>query len=66
LGEFYCDLLVENQLSVELKAVRNVVEEHIAQLLGYLKSGRLEVGLLINFGSPRLHVKRYLMTESVG
>jgi len=66
LGDFYCDLLVENQLLVELKAVRTVAEEHIAQLLGYLKSGRFEVGLLINFGAPRLHVKRYLMTESVG
>lgn len=66
LGEFYSDLLVENLLIVELKAVRHVAEEHIAQLLGYLKSGRIAVGLLINFGSPRLHVKRYLMTEASG
>ncbi|MCQ8811523.1 GxxExxY protein, partial [Escherichia coli] len=62
LGEFFSDLLIDNRLVVELKAVRAVAEEHIAQLLGYLKSGRIETGLLINFGSPRLHVKKYLMS----
>ena len=64
LGEFFADLFVENQLIVELKAARSVADEHIAQLLGYLKSGRIETGLLINFGSPVLHVKKYLMTDS--
>lgn len=63
LGEFFSDLLIENRLVVELKAVRTVAEEHIAQLLGYLKSRRIETGLLINFGSPRLHVKKYLMSD---
>lgn len=65
LGEFFADLYVENQLIVELKAVRNVVDEHVAQLLGYLKSGRIETGLMINFGASVLHVKKYLMTDSV-
>ncbi len=64
LGEFFADLFVENQLVVELKAVRAVADEHIAQLLGYLKSGRIETGLLINFGAPILSVKKYLMSES--
>jgi GxxExxY protein len=63
LGEFFADLFLENRLIVELKAARNVAEEHIAQLLGYLRSSRIETGLLINFGSPRLHVKKYLMTD---
>lgn len=65
LGEFYADLIVENRLLIELKAARNVAEEHIAQLLGYLRSSRIETGLLINFGSPRLHVKKYLMSDSL-
>ena len=64
LGEFFSDLLVEDCLIVELKAVRTVAEEHIAQLLGYLRSGRFETGLLINFGAPRLYVKKYLMSET--
>lgn len=65
LGEFYADLIIENRLLIELKAARNVAEEHIAQLLGYLRSSRIETGLLINFGSPRLHVKKYLMSDSL-
>jgi GxxExxY protein len=61
LGEFFADLFIENRLIVELKAVRAVVDEHVAQLLGYLRSGRIETGLLINFGAPVLYVKKYLM-----
>ena len=41
LGDFYADLLVENHLVVELKAAKTLADEHIAQLLGYLKSTRL-------------------------
>ena len=63
MGEFFSDTVVEDCLVVELKAVRAIAEAHIAQLLGYLKSGRFETGLLINFGSPRLHIKKYLMSE---
>ncbi len=63
LGDFYADLVVEHELIVELKAVRCVASEHVAQLLGYLRSGRIEAGLLINFGAPVLHVKKYLMTD---
>ena len=63
LGEFFADLFIENRLIVELKAARAVAEEHIAQLLGYLRSSRIETGLLINFGFPRIHVKKYLMSD---
>jgi GxxExxY protein len=63
LGEYYADLIVEARLVVELKAVRAVADEHVAQILGYLRSARIETGLLINFGAPRLHVKKYLMTD---
>jgi GxxExxY protein len=63
LGEFYADLLVEDQLVVELKAVRVIVSEHVAQILGYLHSLRIETGLLINFGAPVLSVKKYLMSR---
>ncbi len=62
LGEYFADLLVEKRLLVELKAVKMISDEHVAQLLGYLKSARIETGLLINFGAPRLYVRKYLMT----
>ncbi len=63
LGEYFADLFVEDQLILELKACKTVVSEHIAQLLGYLKSARIETGLLVNFGSPKLHIKKYLMSQ---
>ena len=62
LGEYFADLFVENRLMVELKATKAVVDEHVAQLLGYLTSSRIETGLLINFGASKLYVKKYLMT----
>ncbi|WP_221029942.1 GxxExxY protein [Actomonas aquatica] len=52
LGEYFADLFVDNRLIVELKAVRAVSDEHTAQILGYLRSSRIETGLLINFGAP--------------
>jgi len=63
LGDFFADLFVENQLVVELKAVRAVTDEHVAQILGYLRSSRIETVVLINFGAPVLHVKKYLMSD---
>jgi GxxExxY protein len=66
LGEFFADLYFEQQLIVELKAVRAVASEHVAQLLGHLRSSRIETGLLINFGSPVLQVKKYLMSPLPG
>lgn len=64
LGEYFADLFIEDCLIVELKAVKAVVDEHVAQVLGYLRSSRIETGLLINFGGSKLSVKKYLMTPS--
>jgi GxxExxY protein len=63
LGDFFADLLVENTLVIELKAAKALADEHIAQLLGYLKATRLEHGLLINFGSYKFQIKKYAMRE---
>jgi GxxExxY protein len=65
LGLYFPDVLVEKCLIVEIKACRTVADEHIAQLLGYLKSSRIETGLLINFGGPKLYIKKYLMTPTL-
>lgn len=65
LGQFYADLLVENELVVELKACRTITSEHVAQLLGYLRGCRREHGLLINFGAPKLEIKKYVLSDSV-
>lgn len=63
LGVFYADLLIENQLIVEIKAARAIADEHIAQLLGYLRSSRLEHGLLINFGAAKFFIRKYILGE---
>jgi GxxExxY protein len=62
LGEYFADLFVEECLIVELKACRTVTDDHVAQILGYLRSARVETGLLINFGAAKLYVRKYLMT----
>ena len=54
IGEYYADLFLENCLIVELKAVKTIADEHIAQILGYLRASRMEHGLLVNFGAPKL------------
>ncbi len=64
LGDYFADLYVEDELVVELKACRAIVPEHTAQLLGYLRGGRKEHGVLINFGAPKLWVKKYILSQS--
>ncbi|MDQ8199070.1 GxxExxY protein [Pelagicoccus enzymogenes] len=63
LGDFYADLYVQNEIIVELKACKTTTDEHVAQLLGYLRSSNTKVGLLINFGSPKIQIKRYLLDQ---
>ncbi|MBX7256324.1 MAG: GxxExxY protein [Candidatus Hydrogenedentes bacterium] len=58
VGEFFADILVDNKVILELKAVKELAPEHQAQLINYLKATRKEVGLLINFGKPKLEYKR--------
>ena len=52
----------ENVLALcEIKGVRGLVDEHVAQLLGYLRASRIEHGLLINFGGPRLEIRKFIV-----
>lgn len=62
VGDYFADLFVDHQLIVELKAARMVSREHVAQILGYLRASRMENGLLINFGSEKLYVKKFVMS----
>ena len=58
VGDFKADLLVEDQLLIELKAVANLNTAHEVQLVNYLTATGINDGLLINFGSGRVKVKR--------
>jgi GxxExxY protein len=63
IGDYVADLLVEDTLVIELKTAKVLAPEHEAQVLGYLKSARLEHGLLINFGSPKFEIRKFVWTE---
>ena len=63
LGDFFADLLVDDCLIVELKACKSLVSEHVAQILGYLRASRIEHGLLVNFGAPKLQIKKYVLSD---
>ena len=58
VGKFYADVLVEDKVIIELKAVAALVPEHQAQVINYLKATEINVGLLVNFGRPKIEYKR--------
>ena len=63
LGDYYADLLVVNCLIIEVKAAKALADEHTAQLLGYLRSSRIEHGLLMNFGARKFEIKKYALSQ---
>lgn len=60
VGDYVIDLFVEQQVIVELKAVSELNNAHLAQCLNYLKAANVEIGLLINFGTPKVEIKRVI------
>jgi GxxExxY protein len=63
VGDFFADIFVEEKVIVELKAVKAIAPEHQAQIINYLNATGIEVGLLINFGNPRLEYKRFTRSK---
>ncbi len=61
LGDYYADLFVNDVLIVELKASRAILDEHIAQVLGYLRASGQRDWLLSNFGSPKIQIKKLIL-----
>lgn len=62
VGKYFADITVENKVILELKSVKELSEEHEAQLVNYLRASNVEVGLLMNFG-PRPKVIRRVLTN---
>ena len=62
VGEFRADIVVENMVIIELKAVQQLTTAHEAQLVNYLTATDIEHGLLINFGSEKIEIKRKYKT----
>ena len=66
VGEYFADILVNDAVILELKAVRQLLNEHEAQLLNYLKATTIEVGLLLNFRPKAEHRRKVYDNELKG
>jgi len=61
VGEYFADLVVEEKIIIEIKAVRRLSEEHTAQVLNYLHISGLRLGLLVNFQGSKVEWKRLVL-----
>jgi len=58
IGEYYADLVVEEKIIIELKAAKQIENSHKAQLINYLNACNIRYGLILNFGNPKVEIKR--------
>ncbi len=63
IGEYFADVIVCGTLLIELKACKGITNEHRAQILNYLKATGIEHGLLINFGSYKFEIQKFVLTD---
>jgi len=63
VGNYIADIIVEDKIILELKAVKELTKQHQAQILNYLKATGIEIGLLVNFQHPKAEVKRLIKTK---
>ena len=61
VGEYFADIVVENRVIIELKAIDSIQKIHEAQILNYLKATSFEIGLLVNFKHPKAEIKRFIV-----
>ncbi len=64
IDDYIPDLLVNDELIVEIKVAENICDEHIGQVINYLKISECSLGLILNFKHPKLEWKRVILTES--
>ena len=61
VGKYVSDIIVEGTVVIELKTVEKLAPAHTGQVLNYLRASHLSVGLLLNFGNPKLEYRRILL-----
>ena len=61
VGDYFADIVVEQQVILEIKAIESLSKIHEAQLLNYLKATGYKVGLLVNFTHPKAEIKRFIL-----
>lgn len=65
IGEYYADIVVEGILIVEVKAAKCIADEHVAQLLGYLRASRMAHGVIVNFGAEKFQIRKLAMEAAL-
>lgn len=60
VGDYYADILVEDKIILELKAIEKITDTHRAQTLNYLKATGLHLAILLNFGKEKLQYERFV------
>jgi GxxExxY protein len=61
VGDYYADFIIEGKLILEIKACSAICDEHMAQVINYLKATGLRLGILMNFGTPKFQFKRVVL-----
>ncbi|MBF0239763.1 MAG: GxxExxY protein [SAR324 cluster bacterium] len=61
VGEYRADIIVEDSVIIEVKAIKALLEVHTAQLLNYMKATGIKLGMLVNFTHPKAEIKRYIL-----
>jgi len=64
VGDYYADIIVNNLVIIELKATKQLDEEHEYQLINYLKATKVELGLLMNFGKEAVYKRKVFMNRN--
>jgi GxxExxY protein len=60
VGDYIADIIVDNRVIIELKACASLDPSHSAQVMNYLRAANVHVGLLLNFGRPKLEYRRFI------
>ena len=63
LGEYFADLVVDDSIIVELKACKALCDDHVGQIIGYLRATGFVHGLLMNFGSPKFEIRKFALSQ---
>jgi GxxExxY protein len=63
VGDYYADIIVENKVILEIKIAEEIIPAHEAQLINYLKATKVEVGLVLNFGSKPSFSRKVLTND---
>lgn len=61
IGDYFADIVVENKVILEIKAIESLQKIHEAQILNYLKATGFKIGLLVNFTHPKAEIKRFVL-----